>query len=50
MKKGRTLEALGEELQRQRNARQDFIADTRNLVMDPPEAIHASDERQRQIA
>ncbi len=34
MKKGRTLEALGEELQRQRNARQDFIADTRNLVME----------------
>ncbi len=34
MKKGRTLEALGAELQRQRNARQDFIADTRNLVME----------------
>lgn len=34
MKKGKTLEALGEELQRQRNARQDFIADTRSLVME----------------
>lgn len=34
MKKGRALEALGAELQRQRNARQDFIADTRNLVME----------------
>ncbi len=33
MKQGRTLEQLGEELQRQRNARQDFIADTRSLVM-----------------
>ena len=33
MKQGRTLEQLGAELQRQRNARQDFIADTRNLVM-----------------
>lgn len=41
MKKGRTLEALGAELQRQRNARQDFIADTRNLVMEttPKESI-----------
>ena len=28
MKNGRTLEALGEELQRQRSARQDFLADT----------------------
>lgn len=34
MKQGRTLEALGAELQRQRNARQDFIADTRNLVIE----------------
>lgn len=33
MKQGRTLEQLGAELQRQRDARQDFIADTRNLVM-----------------
>lgn len=33
MKQGRTLEQLGTELQRQRNARQDFIADTRKLVM-----------------
>ena len=34
MKQGRTLEQLGAELQRQRNARQDFIADTRKLVME----------------
>lgn len=34
MKRGRTLEELGAELQRQRNARQDFIADTRSLVME----------------
>ena len=34
MKQGRTLEQLGVELQRQRNARQDFIADTRKLVME----------------
>lgn len=33
MKQGKTLEQLGTELQRQRNARQDFIADTRKLVM-----------------
>ena len=33
MKQGRTLEQLGTELQRQRSARQDFIADTRSLVM-----------------
>ena len=32
MKQGRTLEKLGMELQRQRNARKDFLADTRNLV------------------
>ena len=39
MKQGRTLEQLGTELQRQRNARQDFIADTRSLVMQTtPEA------------
>lgn len=39
MKQGKTLEALGAELQRQRSARQDFIADTRNLVMETtPEA------------
>lgn len=31
MKKGRTLLELGQELERQRNARQDFIADTRSL-------------------
>ncbi len=33
MKKGKTLEELGAELQRQRKARQDFVADTRKLVM-----------------
>ncbi len=32
MKQGRTLEELGEELQRQRNARQDFVADSRTLT------------------
>ena len=31
MKQGRTLEQLGQELQRQRTARADFIADTRQL-------------------
>ena len=31
MKQGRTLQALGEELTRQRTARRDFVADTRNL-------------------
>lgn len=31
MKQGKTLEALGAELQRQRAARQDFVADTRKL-------------------
>ena len=31
MKQGRTLEELGLELQRQRNARQDFVADSRSL-------------------
>ena len=34
MKQGRTLQALGAELQRQRNARQDFLADTRSLEME----------------
>ena len=28
MKQGKTLQALGRELQRQRNNRQDFLADT----------------------
>ena len=32
MKQGKTLEALGTELQRQRAARQDFVADTRHLA------------------
>lgn len=32
MKQGRTLEELGTELQRQRNARQDFVADSRTLT------------------
>ena len=31
MKQGKTLETLGAELQRQRNSRQDFVADTRQL-------------------
>lgn len=31
MKQGRSLQALGAELQRQRNARQDFVADTRYM-------------------
>ncbi len=34
MKQGRTLQALGKELERQRNARQDFIADTRSIEME----------------
>ena len=33
MKQGKTLQELGRELQRQRNNRQDFIADTRSLEM-----------------
>lgn len=33
MKQGKTLESLGKELTRQRDARQDFIADTRKLMM-----------------
>ena len=31
MKQGRTLEQLGQELERQRNSRADFIANTRQL-------------------
>ena len=31
MKQGRTLQDLGLELQRQRSARQDYVADSRNL-------------------
>ena len=31
MKQGKSLQALGAELQRQRNARQDFVADTRYM-------------------
>ena len=34
MKQGRTLQELGRELQRQRNNRQDFLADTRSLEME----------------
>lgn len=33
MKQGRTLQSLGEELKRQRSARKDFVADTRNLEL-----------------
>ena len=41
MKQGRTLQALGKELERQRNARQDFIADTRSIEMESvPGASH----------
>lgn len=32
MKRGRTLEELGRELERQRRARKDFVADTRKLT------------------
>ena len=32
MKQGKTLESLGAELRRQRGARQDFVADTRQLT------------------
>ncbi len=32
MKQGKTLETLGAELQRQREARQDFVVDTRQLI------------------
>ena len=31
MKQGKTLEQLGQELERQRNSRADFIANTRQL-------------------
>ena len=34
MKQGKTLQELGRELQRQRNNRQDFLADTRSLEME----------------
>ena len=34
MKQGRTLQELGSELQRQRQNRQDFLADTRSLEME----------------
>lgn len=37
MKTGRTLSQLGKELQRQRNMRQDFIADTRSLSLQTSE-------------
>ena len=33
MKQGRTLEEVGRELERQRQARKDFVADTRSLEM-----------------
>ena len=33
MKQGRTLEEVGSELERQRQARKDFVADTRSLEM-----------------
>ena len=34
MKQGKTLQELGRKLQRQRNNRQDFLADTRSLEME----------------
>ena len=37
MKQGRTLQELERELQRQRNYRQDFIADTRSLELETTE-------------
>lgn len=41
MKQGRTLQELGKELDRQRKARQDFIADTRSIEMEsvPGESV-----------
>lgn len=33
MKQGKTLQTLGEELQRQRAVRKDFLADTRSLQL-----------------
>lgn len=38
MKQGKTLQAVGEELQRQRMMRKDFLADTRSLQMTTNEA------------
>ena len=40
MKQGKTLQELGRELQRQRNNRQDFLADTRSLKMES--GLHGS--------
>ena len=34
MKQGKSLQALGEELQRQRRQRKDFLADTSSLEME----------------
>ena len=39
MKQGRSLMDLGEELQRQRSARKDFIADTRSLEMETEDGV-----------
>ena len=64
MKQGRTLAELGIELQRQRNARKDYIADTRTLEMesndqgatmrifidDTPHEFSVSDIAHQQIA
>lgn len=51
MKQGKTLMELGKELERQRNARKDFLADTRNLEMTTEQSrsrlfVYAGDERQ----
>ena len=64
MKQGRTLEAVGRELERQRLARKDFVADTRSLEMvtdtngtklslfleDEPQCFSVSDLAHQQIA
>ena len=64
MKQGRTLEAVGRELDRQRLARKDFVADTRSLEMvtdkngtklslfleDEPQCFSVSDLAHQQIA
>ena len=37
MKFGRTLMELAQELDRQRNAKHDYLLDTRNIIMDSTE-------------
>lgn len=54
MKQGRSLMELGEELQRQRNARKDFIADTRSLEMETVKGVSQirllMDDREQEFA